>query len=216
MLRSVSISALLAVLLSLVLAQESSASSDLEPSWSTTATAPSPARVYVIGDSITYAGASRLLAARPGWHVNGVPGRWVQSLGAQVDAVLAADPHPRVIVVALGTNRQAGAPYDYDTVYADALRTVPADTRLILVTPFRDPAIWNSLLKLDPRTWSIHAYRYARGMNAFAAARPHTCLMRWRQRVSRETFRLHDGVHPNPGGRDLWARMLTDSVRSCA
>jgi len=213
--RSVSVSALLALLLALVLAQESSASADLEPGWSTPATAPSPARVYVLGDSITYGGASRLLEARPGWHVNGVPGRPVQELAGLVAGVLRVDPHPRAIVVALGTNRGHHATDDYDTVYDEALRGVPADTRIILVTPFRDPAIWNPELKPDPRSWSIHAYRYARGMNALAAARPHTCLVPWRERISRETYRLYDGIHPKPGGKDLWARMLTNSVRNC-
>lgn len=184
--------------------------------YSTRPTKPSTSGVYVIGDSITAMGAPMLNLRRPDWHINGVAGRHVQALGEEVAAVLAVDPTPRAIVVALGTNRAPDALDDYDTVYRDALTAVPAATRLLLVTPYRNRELWGAALISDDRLRAYHAYHYARAMHDFAEARPRTCIAGWRARMNREPWRLFDGVHPKWRGRLIWARMVAESLDRCA
>lgn len=168
---------------------------------------------YVIGDSITWRGAETLAGLRPGWYVEGVPGRKADCLSRQVSGILAVDTAPRLVVIALGTNASAEngvALRDYYTVYREAVALLPASTRVALVTPYRDP-IYNTIAGSDAGR-AYHQWHYAKAMTILAVDRPSTCIVPWRVTAARHPEYMNDGIHPNVKGIPVWARLL---ARTC-
>lgn len=170
------------------------------------------ANAYVVGDSITYRGTSALKRLRPGWYVEGVPGRRASCLDEQVQDLLDVDATPRAVVFALGTN--ASQPVDYYNVYRDAAAMLPASTKVLLVTPYRDPK-YNTLPGVSEAGKAYHQYHYARAMIGLAAERPNTCVVPWRSTAQRHPEYMNDGVHPNTRGIPVWAKMLSESIWRC-
>jgi len=182
--------------------------------WAASPTSPVPSGAYLTGDSITYWSAPSIEALRPGWNIEGVPGRQVQSLALQVEQILAADPSPRAIIVELGTNTAGWA--DYRALYAEALAPVPAATKIILVTPYRDPVKFSRDSDYPENRKAYHQYHAAKAMRALVAARPRTCIARWRYLAGHRPWLLHDGIHPTMRGRAVLAELLAKTVRGCA
>lgn len=179
---------------------------------------PSASGIYVTGDSITNAGGAELLKLRPKWHVEGVPGRQVQTLDRQISEILSVDPTPRAIVVALGTNTKVGHEYDgvvypndHFRVYPEALAQVPAGTCVVLVTAYRDPDYFNLP---DTPEWkkSWQSWRYSKAMWRLKEERPRTKIANWRYTAARNPHLLSDGVHGTAKGRKVWAKRVSDSL----
>lgn len=186
----------------------------------TSPTEPSTSRVYVVGDSITSGSRSTLQAMRPGWHINGLRGRLVSTLPMLVSEILAVDPNPRVVVLALGTN----ASWSWSKAeYLAAVDLLPTTTRVLLVTTYRDPDNWSRYAKDNwdgiDRPWYQRAYiqsHYSTWMREIDVERANVCVAEWRGLVRNRPWLMFDGVHPNPNGHKKWADLLVTGVRNCA
>jgi hypothetical protein len=135
------------------------------------------------------ASAPALRKALPGIYIDAVVGRQFSS-GLQVIADLKARGLLRhVVVVGLGTN---------GTVTADEIRRLFAEIgpgrRLVLVNTFED------------RSWE---HEVNATLAAAAADHPGVVLANWHATIEHRTNLLWpDGIHPEPGGGLLYARML--------
>jgi hypothetical protein len=183
--------------------------------WSASPTEPAPDGVYVTGDSLTYWGAPDLHRLRPTWQIEGAPGRWVQDLRQQVEEILAADPSPRVMVLALGTNT---AYYqDYKALYAGALGVIPSSTFVVFVSTYRDPKIYARGSAWDDNMLAYHQWHESKAMRELAVERPRTCVAPWRSLAIRHRDMVDEnGIHATRDkGRDAWARLVSRSVKKC-
>lgn len=159
----------------------------------------------LVGDSLSWRGSDELGRLRPRWRLDAVPGRPVTQLSSRVRSYLAARGAPETLVVALGTNaRSVWRKRDY----AAAVALVPAETRVLFVTPYRDPA--NNSGQAVTRLAA-----YDRWMREIATARPHTCLADWRTLVSDQPELLVDGTHQSPDGEAVWADLVSTSWETC-
>jgi lysophospholipase L1-like esterase len=182
-----------------------SSASALEPR------APRPA-VWVVGDSVTVyaAGAlrSRLSSTVEGRiEIDAEIGRNVDLLDDLVRQQLARTDRPRAMVLALGTNPDAGWTL---SDYRRVVDSIPDSITVVLVTVFRSrgtvPA--SVLHQLDD---------YSRWMRSIARTRDNVCVAPWRGRVSgRGEHYLLDGVHPNRRGSRLLADVVAEAVAQCS
>lgn len=157
-------------------------------------------QLVLIGDSTSWRAEDKILAMHPDWKIDGVQGRNVTELVPRIRAHLAVEGvAPRTLVIALGTNGDPGwTKADY--VYATEL--VPASTRIVFVTPFRDAAVYGQASYERMR-------QYAYWMRTIADDRPRTAVSRWRQYAEAHPERLVDGVHEDdPLGEQAWADCL--------
>lgn len=164
-----------------------------------------PRGTLLVGDSLSWRSDDELAALRPGWSLDGVPGRRVTQLGPRIRLHLEGYGAPQVLVVALGTNSVVGwTKQDY----VDAVALVPERTRVVLVTPYRAPADNDAraVARLDS---------YGRWLREIAGSRPATCLADWQARVVDDPDLLVDGTHPTPRGERVWARMVVGAVDAC-
>lgn len=166
--------------------------------------APASPKVVVLGDSLTARARGKLRRLHPAWHVDGVRGRGVRRLPGLVADHLEQHRAPRVLVVALGSNPNASWTRDG---YARVAAMLPPASTVVLVTPYRDPAVFAE----DSRTLQ----RYTRWMRQVAAERPRSCVVPWRGRVVRRPHLLVDGVHATEQGERVWARLVSAGVRGC-
>ena len=179
--------------------------------------------VYLIGDSISYRGTDNLRSLGVHWQINAFPGRTLTPLSDLIAARLAQGPAPRTLIVELGTNVDATNPYT-EGDFRSALAQLPHTTRVVLVTPYRDPA------KYDPSVWSpstpATAAEFASMMAHIAATRKNTCIAPWARFASRHRYLLADGIHPKGPykphwgsrgpGQQAWAKFLRRAVGRCA
>lgn len=182
-----------------------SSASALEPR------APRPA-VWVVGDSVTVyaAGAlrSRLSSTVDGLiEIDAEIGRNVDLLDDLVRQRLARTDRPRTMVLALGTNPDAGwTVSDYRRV----VDSIPDSTTVVLVTVFRRSGT-------VPASVQRQMDDYSRWMRSIARARDNVCLAPWRGRVSGTGDRyLLDGVHPNQRGSRVFADVVAEAVAQCS
>lgn len=166
-----------------------------------------PADVYVVGDSIAAGARFELWRRHPDWVVDARPGRPVERLPRLVDRIVGANPSPRVVVLALGTNASAG--WDRSD-YAAAVDAFPPSTWVHLVTPYRDPRLWGRDRRWDQ--WAEHTGVHAAWMREVADSRPHVAVIRWRRMVQHRPLLLHDGTHPNRRGKRRWADLVAGTV----
>lgn len=169
-----------------------------------------PAQVFVVGDSITAQGTDELRRLHRGWDIDGVSGRRVSELPRILDDRLARGPAPRAVVVALGTNSVSWWAADD---YRSALARLPASTRVVLVTTYRDPDAWPEDGP-EPHRAAVLA-DYSRWLGEIAQERPGTCLVDWRTTVQQRPGLLADGVHPTQEGQRVWAAAISRSVATC-
>ena len=91
----------------------------------------------------------------------------------------------------------------------------------VLVTPWKHPTI--DAEAIDPRTGSAYpAWKHYDRTVPLRAAIHHVarmtgyvCVMDWASYVEQHPERLHDGIHPDALGREVWARMLKRTINAC-
>jgi hypothetical protein len=158
--------------------------------------------VLLVGDSIAWRGADELARLRPGWTVDGDPGRRLVALPSRLHRYAAGHQAPTGLVLELGTNHSPGY------AYADLVRDVaalPAGTRLMLVAPYRSG---------DPGRAATA--QVARWMRTLAASRPDTCVADWRRLALDHLGSLVDGVHPTSDNEASWASWVATRWDRCA
>lgn len=164
-----------------------------------------PPAAAVFGDSITFEGASALQALRPAWSINGVRGRQARvyhRLARNYRAVHGRPP--RRLVIALGTN-EVGATR---RLYRDAVAELPRHATVVLVSTYRDPAVFG---EDRAKTMAV----ITRWMKRVASTRARTCVAPWRAAVMRDPSLLRDGVHASAQGVEVWAGLVSATVAHC-
>jgi hypothetical protein len=163
-------------------------------------------KVFVVGDSMVY--EARLPKS---WEVSAVPGRDVSTLPYYIRDRTANRSRLRTVVIALGTNASAG--WNRES-YTAAIARLPRKTRVVFVSTFRDPVIFSrSAVPYRQQAW-VQSF-YSMWMGKIAAKRKYTCVVPWRQYVTKNSTAVHDGVHPSPYGMRAYVKMLTKAVKRC-
>ena len=168
---------------------------------------PSPAHAYVVGDSLTQWGSPELAQIRPAWSINGVAGRRVSDLPRLIRSILAVDAHPRLVVVALGSNPSWGWSR---ADYARSVAALPASTRVVYVTTYIAP--WAPRRAASTKTLTR---RYATWMDELAAERPHTCTAPWDVVARHHQGWLLDGLHETTLGYMMRAQLIVRTSERC-
>lgn len=175
------------------------------------ATPPATAAVgtytLMIGDSLTARGEDNIRAIRSGWDIDGQPSTRPNSLLTRIDEGVArhGGVHPATIVVALGTNIS----YDWSGPDYGQVRTRLPNTRIVFVTPVRDPRVvgWDYVAYVD---------RYRYHMHKLAIRDDRTCVALWAEAVQQNWGLLSaDGIHASPAGEDRWATEVVTGKDSC-
>jgi len=164
------------------------------PSSSPSPSAASPRRVSgrsvtAVGDSVLVAATPALQQALPGIYIDAMVGRQF-STGLQVIADLKAQGLLRpIVVVGLGTNGTV------TTAEISQLFTeIGPGRRLVLVNTFED------------RSWE---HEVNATLAAAAAGHRGVVLANWHRTIEHQTSLLWpDGIHPQPSGCVVYARML--------
>lgn len=200
--------------------------------------------VHVIGDSIANGvHATVLRTGRPaGWTVDAQSGRRAMALDRIYIAPttdhqrrtnhIFRPPRARVstVVLELGTNATdavlSGA--QARALYVAGIRRIRSTNiwrtgpkRVVLVTPWKHPSI--DAEAIDPRTGRAYPAwkQYDRTVPLRAAVTHvarmtgYVCVMDWASYVEQHPERLHDGIHPDALGREVWARMLKRTINAC-
>lgn len=162
-------------------------------------------RVVVIGDSLTHWSKRFLVKRAPDWTIDSRRGRPVKELPELVEQHLAEGDPPQAMVLALGTN---SSPEWTAQDYVDVLALVPAETAVLFVSTYRDPAVFG-----EEKAERLR--EYSQWMREAAAARTLTRVVPWRSRVLKGVVTLRDGVHASrPVGERYWARLVLQRVRA--
>lgn len=168
------------------------------PSHSATPT-PSPSRtvrkhisgseVTAVGDSVMVASTPALDQALPGIEINAQVGRQF-STGLQViESLKAAGQLRPIVVMALGTNGTVTT-QEIGQLYAE----IGPHRLLVLVNTY------------EARSWEQEVNST---LAAAAHSHPGTILADWHDTIDHRTNLLWpDGIHPQPAGGDVYARML--------
>lgn len=164
----------------------------------------------MVGDSIVDRSKSYILALRPTWKIDAVPGRSVTAAPDVIRANLDLWGTPRRLIIALGQNDD---PEWTKADYRALVDLAPATTRVFFVTTWKDA---------PPKTVEEAATQalYSKWMRAIAVAQPNVDIIDWRQAckdaIDPETglcVLLDDGSHPtNPAGRCVYANLVVDAV----
>lgn len=160
----------------------------------------------LIGDSLANYGRDELLSYRPTWEIDAINGSSPATLSGRIDNAVAdhGGLHPRNIIVELGTNYSASfEPADYRIV-----RTKLPDTRIIFVTPGRDPFVVG-------RESAQNAASYAYYMIRLANVDDQMCIVPWAEAIAENPGLLRDGVHATSEAEDRWAREIWRGVDAC-
>lgn len=154
-----------------------------------------PVGTLMVGDSMTYGATAYLKSKQPSWHIDGQWGRGVTQLPVQIDRYLADNlAYPRTLIVALGTNRQAGWS---EARYRAALAKVPASTRVVFVTTYHvnDPANEDE--------------SYSQWMRNIDSYRSYTQIADWRSAAQADPTLVRDGTHQSdPRGIETWGNLV--------
>jgi lysophospholipase L1-like esterase len=145
--------------------------------------------VTAVGDSVMVASTPALDRALPGIFINAMVGRQFAT-GLQVIAALKASGQLRpIVVVGLGTNGTV-TQQEIDQLYAE----IGPARKLVLVNTF------------EARPWEQEVNST---LAAAARARPGTVLANWHATIEHRTDLLWpDGIHPQPAGGVVYAKML--------
>lgn len=166
----------------------------------TAKTAPvqvSGSQVTAIGDSILVASTPELQQALPGIAINAEVGRQFYT-GLQVLSQLKAQGQLRKIVVfALGTNGTVTS-----SEISQLLATVGPDRKIVLVNTY------------EARSWEAEVNGI---LASTAQTRKNVVLDDWYDAIKNQTGLLwSDGIHPQPGGALLYARLFKAAVQKAA
>jgi hypothetical protein len=145
--------------------------------------------VTAVGDSVMVASTPALQAVLPGIYIDAMVGRQF-STGLQVIASLKAQGLLRpVVVVGLGTNGTVTAG-EISQLFAE----IEPDRKLVLVNTFED------------RSWEQEVNSI---LASAASQHPGVVLANWYTTIEHRTDLLWpDGIHPQPSGCAVYARML--------
>ncbi len=160
-----------------------------------TACRPAGGQITAIGDSVMLASASALEAGMPGIYIDAQVGRQMQAGVQLVQELAATGGLRRYVVVGLGTNGVISPGEIWQL--RDA---VGPHRELILVNTF-GPMSWESEVNnvLATATWH----------------KPHVELVNWAQAIAPYPHLLwSDGIHPNPSGATLYARVVLNAIRA--
>jgi len=152
-------------------------------------------QVTAVGDSIMVASAAALAAAMPGIYINAQIGRQIQSGLAVIHNLAAAGKLRHIVVIGLGTNGDV----------------TPKQLRQLrqLIGPNRDLILVNTF---GPMPWE-HEVNTA--LDAAARQGGHTELANWNQAIAADPSLLWpDGIHPQPSGAKLYARVVLAAARA--
>jgi peptidoglycan/LPS O-acetylase OafA/YrhL len=163
---------------------------------------PAPARarvpgsqVFAIGDSVMLASAVQLAAALPGISIDAQVSRQVGAALPVVQRLAATGTLRRVVVFALGTN----GPFTSQEM-RQLIQAVGPRRELVLVNTY------------EARPWEAEVNRV---IAATAHRYRNVVVANWFTTIGHRTGLLWpDGVHPQPGGARLYARMVAAAVRS--
>ncbi len=153
--------------------------------------------VTAVGDSIMVASTPALQHVLPGIYIDAAVGRQF-STGLQVIAALRSQGLLRpVVIVGLGTN---------GTITGQEISRLFAETgparRLVLVNTF------------EARPWEQEVNAT---LAAAAADHPGVVLADWHSTIEHRTSLLWpDGIHPQPGGGIMYARMIKAALERLA
>ncbi|HEY3957812.1 MAG TPA: acyltransferase family protein [Streptosporangiaceae bacterium] len=153
--------------------------------------------VTAIGDSVMLASAQQLQADLPGIYIDAQVSRQMDEGIALVRELAARHTLRPVVVVGLGTN----GPVTTAQVHA-LLRAIGPSRALVLVSTY------------VPRPWESEVNQ---ALAAAAQNYPRVTLDNWFASIRDRTDLLWpDGVHPQPRGAALYARMLASAAHSAA
>jgi len=152
-------------------------------------------QVTAVGDSIMVASAAALAAAMPGIYIDAQVGRQMQSGVAVIQRLAAAGTLRHIVIIGLGTNGD---------VTADQIRQLRQ-----AIGPNRDLILVNTF---GPMPWE-------REDNAVLAAAARQSgqveLANWNQAIAADPSLLWpDGIHPQPSGAKLYARVVLAAARA--
>jgi peptidoglycan/LPS O-acetylase OafA/YrhL len=155
----------------------------------------SGSQVTAVGDSVMLASASALEAAMPGVYIDAQVGRQVQP-GLSVVQTLAAGGSLRpIVVVGLGTNGPISAGQ-----IRELRGIIGPDRELVLVNTF------------GPQPWEHESNA---SLDAAARYNKHTELADWDRAIAGHPALLwSDGIHPDPAGARLYARVVLAAIRA--
>jgi peptidoglycan/LPS O-acetylase OafA/YrhL len=152
-------------------------------------------QVTAVGDSVMVASATALEAALPGSYINAQVGRQMQAGLAIVQSLAASGDLRHIVVVGLGTNG------DVTARQVRELRKLAGPGReLILVNTY------------GPQSWEheVNAVLAAGSRNAARVE-----LANWDQAIAARTGLLWpDGIHPQPAGARLYARVVLTAIQA--
>ena len=160
----------------------------------------------LIGDSLANYGKDNLQGYRPTWEVDAINGSTPATLAGRISNAVTAHggKHPATIIVELGTNYSTSfAPSDYRIV-----RTKLPQTRIVFVTPGRDPFVVGAE---SARLAATYAYYMIR----LANVDDRMCIVPWAEAVAASPWLLRDGVHTTTEHEDRWAREIVKGTDAC-
>jgi peptidoglycan/LPS O-acetylase OafA/YrhL len=152
-------------------------------------------QVTAVGDSVMVASAAALEAALPGSYINAQVGRQMQGGLAIVQSLAASGDLRHIVVVGLGTNGAITA-----SQIRELRRLAGPDRELILVNTY------------GPQSWEheVNAMLAAGTRNAARVE-----LANWDQAIAARTGLLWpDGIHPQPAGAKLYARVVLTAIQA--
>ncbi|HEX9030836.1 MAG TPA: hypothetical protein VF834_03260 [Streptosporangiaceae bacterium] len=142
-----------------------------------------------MGDSVMVASTPALQQALPGLYIDAMVGRQF-STGLQVIADLKARGLLRpIVVVGLGTNGTVTTG-EISQLFAE----IGPNRKLVLVNTY------------EARSWEQEVNST---LAAAVAGHPHVVLANWYRTIEHRTYLLWpDGIHPQPSGGIVYAKML--------
>jgi lysophospholipase L1-like esterase len=152
-------------------------------------------QVTAVGDSVMVASAAALEAAMPGSYINAQVGRQMQAGLAIVQSLAARGDLRHIVVVGLGTNGAITA-----SQIRELRKLAGPDRELILVNTY------------GPQSWEheVNALLASSTRNAVRVE-----LANWDQAIAARTGLLWpDGIHPQPAGAKLYARVVLTAIQA--
>jgi peptidoglycan/LPS O-acetylase OafA/YrhL len=152
-------------------------------------------QVTAVGDSIMVASAAALAAAMPGIYISAQVGRQMQSGLAVIQGLATTGKLRHIVVIGLGTNGDV----------------TPKQLRQLrhLIGPNRNLVLVNTF---GPMPWE-HEVNSA--LAAAARQGGHTEIANWNRAIAADPSLLWpDGIHPQPSGAKLYARVILAAVQA--
>jgi hypothetical protein len=152
-------------------------------------------QVSAIGDSVMLASASALEAELPGIYIDAKVGMQMQTGIQLVQGFAASGQLRHIVLVGLGTNGAITAGQVWQ------LREAAGPGHEIVLVNVFGPMSWESEVNgvLAGATWH----------------KPHVALMDWAGAIAGRPYLLwNDGIHPRQSGASLYARSVTNTLRS--